>query len=645
MKAKLTLLIAALILSFSSCNNDEKEDSGRTLGSLHISKEKPQPGQTVDLVYAVDSTDGENEVEGYYRYFVGPASYPEDIHFSDSAGAWRANIVLPDSATAVAFNLSRNGKLDNNSKKGFFLPLYDKEGQPLPGSGASRGYFYYRYGNSYEVANDSAISIIEEDLEKNPELLEDWDAVYANMLYASDKEKGKAHIDNRITTYANNDDLSEKELTTLKNFYSILGDEEKDDSIYNVIAEKYPSSSALKQKYLEDLYAAENLEKKEQIFNEYNNRFGEDEKSPQKDYMIDLLLSEYARKGAWDKFEEYSSKMNDKGRLAGTLNNLAWSMAEKGEDLDKAEKLSAKSLQLLEENETKPEYLTPKQFENNQMYSERMYSDTYAFILFNQGKVGEAIQYQEKAVTEGKNSEYNKRYVQFLLADGEHKKALEKAAEYIKNNAATAKTKEYYKEAYLKVNGSNTGYEEQLAELEKAAKQTAIAQIKKKMLNEPAPAFDLQDLEGNSVSLASLKGKTVVLDFWATWCGPCKASFPGMQMAVDKFSDNEDVKFLFVNTMESGPNRIEDVRKFIADNEYSFHVVMDQPEQEGSRNFKTADDYSVPGIPTKAIIGPDGKLRFKKIGFGGNNEQMVQELEIMIDLLKEESTSGTQPAV
>jgi thiol-disulfide isomerase/thioredoxin len=157
--------------------------------------------------------------------------------------------------------------------------------------------------------------------------------------------------------------------------------------------------------------------------------------------------------------------------------------------------------------------------------------------------------------------------------------------------------------------------------------------LKESMLDEDAPQFTLKNLDGEAITLADLKGKTVILDFWATWCGPCKASFPGMQEVVEKYKDNDNVVLLFVDTFEDGKNREKDVAKFIKDNKYDFHVLIDGKVKD-SNDYEVAKKYGITGIPTKIIIGPSGKINFRAVGFNGNNDKLKQEIDLMIDLLK-----------
>lgn len=113
-------------------------------------------------------------------------------------------------------------------------------------------------------------------------------------------------------------------------------------------------------------------------------------------------------------------------------------------------------------------------------------------------------------------------------------------------------------------------------------------------------------LDGETVQLSDYQGKVVVLDFWATWCGPCKVSFPAMQETLDKQKDNDEVVFLFINSWErkeSNEKAEEAVRQFIEENEYSFNVPMDYDDE-------VVKSYKVSGIPTKFVIGPDGQIHF-----------------------------------
>ena len=169
--------------------------------------------------------------------------------------------------------------------------------------------------------------------------------------------------------------------------------------------------------------------------------------------------------------------------------------------------------------------------------------------------------------------------------------------------------------------------------------QVSLAKTEKPQKNitkspEPAPSFTLLDLEGKAVSLDDLKGKVVVLDFWATWCAPCIKSFPAMQMAVEKYKEDPEVEFLFINTWERQENPTEFVQQFMDKRGFDFTVLMDLKDPVSKRN-PVVERYGVNGIPVKFIIDPDGNIQHKITGFmGGDNQAQVKELADLIESIR-----------
>ena len=97
-----------------------------------------------------------------------------------------------------------------------------------------------------------------------------------------------------------------------------------------------------------------------------------------------------------------------------------------------------------------------------------------------------------------------------------------------------------------------------------------------------------------------------------------------MLKALEQYKDNDNVKFLFVNSWENGEDKAEKVREFINNNNYPFHVLLDEDN-------KVITDYRVSGIPTKFVVDKNGDIRFMKVGFSGNTDEMADEISTMVN--------------
>ncbi len=143
---------------------------------------------------------------------------------------------------------------------------------------------------------------------------------------------------------------------------------------------------------------------------------------------------------------------------------------------------------------------------------------------------------------------------------------------------------------------------------------------KEVMLGKKAPDFTLSTLDGKKISLKDYEGKkVVVIDFWATWCGPCRMAMPILQEVYDELKD-KDVVFLAVNVGEE-KSKVENYIKKI---NYPIPVLLDT---EG----RTATAYNVQSIPRLVIIGKDGIVKGGHTGVSGNmKEELKKEiLEIL----------------
>ncbi len=370
-----------------------------------------------------------------------------------------------------------------------------------------------------------------------------------------------------------------------------------------------------------------NIEQKIAIFEEFK------ETNPDNQYLASLLSSiiySKAKNKEYDKAAEYLNKHKDLA-TSSAYNTIAWGIYESKENLELGAKLAKKGVdlaraELKNAKDTKPEKVSIEDWTDSKTYSLAMVLDTYGSIEKEQGNIDNAIKILEESVSlsVSEQPELNENYVSAIIASGNKEKAKKLLEKYISNSTDSENMKDMLKEIFVEQGQSEKEFASYLKPFEEKAKQKLISKIKSEMKNEAAPDFELLDLDGKKVKLSDFKGKTIVLDFWATWCGPCLNSFPAMQKAVEKF---KNVKFLFANTWERVENKKQNAIDFISKNKYPFHVLLDE-------NNEVVGKYGVEGIPTKFIIDKNQNIRFQSVGFSGKEDEMLMELELIFSMIK-----------
>lgn len=131
----------------------------------------------------------------------------------------------------------------------------------------------------------------------------------------------------------------------------------------------------------------------------------------------------------------------------------------------------------------------------------------------------------------------------------------------------------------------------------------------------PAPEFTLEDAEGKAHKLSDYRGKIVVIDFWATWCPPCRRAMPLVEKLHQRFLEREDVVVLGIATSERGDS---DPAKFMRDAGFTYGLLLN-----GER---IAGEYLAASLPTFYVIGKDGKVLHASVGFESDLDETIGKL-------------------
>jgi thiol-disulfide isomerase/thioredoxin/Flp pilus assembly protein TadD len=257
--------------------------------------------------------------------------------------------------------------------------------------------------------------------------------------------------------------------------------------------------------------------------------------------------------------------------------------------------------------------------------------DALGWVLFLAGRTDEAEKELLKSYELDHDSRENLHHLgRFYESTGD----LARAEEYYVKGLAvqrpgTNPSEGSLKALYAKRNGSDAGFDGYLAKLKDADR----VKRKEKILGErdanpsAVPAFALKSLHGTRVSLESLKGKIVVINFWGIWCGWCVKEMPDFQKLHENYKGDPDVAILTIDNDENPA----DVPPWMKQKNYTFAVLLD--------DGYVAQKAKVTSFPTTWFLDREGKKAFVKAGW---SEKLVEEFTWRIEALRGADSRGSR---
>jgi thiol-disulfide isomerase/thioredoxin len=554
------------------------------------------------------------------------------VPLKEEGTTWRGSLTMSDpKGTMFLYMFSAAGANDDNGANVWDSFLYEVNGKPAAGSSLDMASVLMQ-GRLMEFTHvkdlDRAAKEIADVMAAEPD---NWMAAkmgWSMRLRSSPVDSTKKTVGAEVEQMYQRLKGNESAVASLLPIFEQAGLKQRAEEIRKPEMISHPYGKVAKRFREAEIYSTNDPAQRgglaEKFIQDFHSAGDELQRMQNVVVVASTVLKDYDKAVAFLAGAEHPS---------GVLYNIiAWQLIDSGSDVAKGVALAKKGVDLCRNPDPsgKAPYVSDAAWRENNQRSLGMVLDTYGCGLMKLGKYkeAEAPQAEAQQLTNGEDPDVNERTVECYVKNGKDNEAIGVAAKAVADDKSNDKLIALYKEAYIRKNGSDAGFDKMLSE---AAENTA-KKVREKALqsriNLPSVDFTLPDIAGNTVTLAGLKGKVVVIDFWATWCGPCLASFPDLQKVYDKYRSNPNVAIYAIDSWErvAGKEREDLVKKFLKENGYTIPVLYGDA---------TITKYDVDGIPTKFVISKAGTIAFKSVGFEGD-QVMIAELTAEIDALLQE---------
>ncbi|GEP89114.1 Thiol-disulfide isomerase or thioredoxin [Chitinophaga terrae (ex Kim and Jung 2007)] len=633
---------------------------------VRFTPEFTRPGDSVTLFYNPTNTplQGLAPVQGRMYTFANNEWQARDLTMQMVDSGWVTKFYLPEGSAFSVFNFEANGIVDKGGKMTYATMHTAKDGRIMAQGYTTWGFLrspMFRsemppvVDSSAMIAKEVTMMWLKNEILHHPESRRPLYPYAIRVVREVRGKDGDSIILRENKFILSQPDATEQELIQVRDAYqSMLGDKQHADSVDQLIAARFPNGIAARDIMIKKLFLAK-PEQRDVLWQEFTQRFPLGKLSnteTEKMYYGKVYRGRvYEAVGKTKNLSILDSMMAPAPFVALTefhrlLIMNAWEHDQVG--FDEALEYSGKLVKYIEAYTTKREgensnFYTPLQWKQYILSLSVPAFKGHAVLLHKAGKDQEALTWLEKVKDQpdAKRADFLDIYAQVLMKNNRQRDAQDVAEAAARNNKATPATIEILKSAYVKKHGNDKGFDsyfESMKNTDDLNKEREA--LKAQLIRRDAPEFRLEQMSGGEAILSRLKGKIVVLDFWATWCGPCKEALPGMQMVVNKYKNDKDVQFYFIATQETKPDYKQAIKEFMQSKGYHLSVLFDAKDKNTGKLDATYNKYvkamGFSGIPAKFIIDQHGVIRWMGSGYKGSPSGLADEISYIVELLKKE---------
>lgn len=593
----------------------------------------PEIGQRVTIIFVppVVAIATPELVFSYSNFFEMPNALP----MVKKGENWEASFVVPRYAKYASFYIKQGNLIYKIDNQNHYEIIFYKDGKPVFDT-----YLYKSYSMATQMGKSDSTKIrVNQLIAKELEIHPDNYAAKLNQLanaMAQDKPNAKAYLKSAleiIDKKLNENPTDMGNINQVTMGYLIIGENARMDTLKTYIKQKYPNSEvAFEYAYEEAYKTKDELAKVKKLENLLENlltykQLGENS-TPS---SIHQHLFEYYAK----QKNEHLALLHARGfvklknpYLPKNLKEVAITLSNYNLALDTALKYAKEALANVNDYPFGllryfpaygyiPSYVANKDNLIAEQKGEIL--SIIGSIYARQKKYDLAEQTLKQAVLLSKNITVYQNFAHLYEQTNRPKLAFDSYRKILLQNPVDSTMLLNFRKNYLAYNGKITGYSNQLELMQQDWEKQNLPKIQANKLSIKAPDFsNVFNMKGELVDSETLKGKIIIIDFWATWCVPCIEGFPYMQKVYEQFKDQKDVVFMITNS--GSKNSLQDAQNWVKQNNFSFPFYYN--------DRKLAEAFGINTIPSTFLIDKTGTIKYKTVGFEGPIMQAKLALQI-----------------